>query len=63
MRQQSNQSSILTGSDIRAPPANSPRVPFSWVMNDGSARMLRLNSRPLPVPVDVGASFRAAVTA
>ena len=40
-----------------------PRVPFSWVMNDGSARMLRLNSRPLPVPVDVGASFRAAVTA
>ncbi|WP_321823020.1 major capsid protein [Pyramidobacter piscolens] len=37
------------------------RIPFSWVAPDGSSRYVRLNSRPLPVPVDVNASYRAEV--
>lgn len=39
-----------------------PRIPFSWMEPDGSCRMVRLNSRPLPVPVDINASYRAEVT-
>ena len=38
-----------------------PRVPFSWEEPDGSARWLRISSRPLPVPVDINASIRCSV--
>jgi len=38
-----------------------PRVPWSWVENDGSARYLRISARPLPVPMDVDASIRCTV--
>ena len=40
-----------------------PRIPYSWVEPNGSARYVRLSSRPLPVPVDVEASIRCSVLA
>lgn len=38
-----------------------PRVPFSWVENDGSARWVRVSARPLPVPIQAAAFLRATV--
>ncbi len=38
-----------------------PRVPFSWVEPDGSARYVRVSARPLPVPIQAAAFMRATV--
>ena len=56
---------VATGSDGAASLAivRGARIPDSWIEKEPPARFIKISSRPLPVPIQIGAFLKATVVA